>query len=345
MRGFNFHTFISKTAIMKKTASILFLLVSACVFAQAGEMKFSAKVENRRNDSLIIRSQAGIVKVLKSDTKGNFKDTFSVNPDFYQLTDGTGVAILYLRDGLDLTMTMDAKDILGTVAFTGTGEKENNLLASFNRENKTLSEKVASISDPAIRNKTIDDMLAGLEKKLEDPALDKKFHSIISQQVKGQRKQVAQMMEQANKAGKLNGQPAPSFTYENHKGGTSKLEDFRGKYVYIDVWATWCGPCRQQIPHLQKIEEEYHGKKIEFVSISIDEKKNYEKWRKMVDDQHMGGVQLIADNAWQSSFVQAFGINSIPRFLLIDPKGNVINADAPRPSEPALRAELDKLLK
>ncbi|WP_294824798.1 TlpA disulfide reductase family protein [uncultured Flavobacterium sp.] len=330
---------------MKKNILMLFLLASVSLFAQ-GEMKFSAKVENRKNDSLVIRSQAGVVKVLKSDAKGNFKsESFTVKPDFYQVTDGSGIAVVYLREGIDLKMAMNANDLTATLAFTGPGEKENNLLAAFNRDNKEMTQKMALLQDASDRNKLIDELLAGMQKKLEDPALDKGFKSTISQQVAQQRQQVAQMIEQAGKADKLKGQPAPLFSYENFKGGTTTLESLKGKYVYVDVWATWCGPCRQQIPHLQQLEKDYHGKNIEFVSISIDEKKNYEKWRKMVTDQQLGGIQLIADNAWQSAFVQAFGINSIPRFLLIDPKGNVVNADAPRPSEPGLRAELDKLLK
>ena len=330
---------------MKKNMLLLFLLASAALFAQ-GEMKFSAKIENRKNDSLVIRSQAGVVKVLKSDAKGNFKaESFAVKPDFYQVTDGTGVAILYLREGINLKMTMNANDLIGTVAFTGTGEKENNLLAAFNRNNKELGDKMAVVTDPTERNELIDGLLAGMQKKLEDPALNPGFKSIVGQQVAQQRQQVAQMIDQAGRADKFKGQPAPLFNYENFKGGTTKLESLKGKYVYVDVWATWCGPCRQQIPYLQQLEKDYHGKNIEFVSISIDEKKNYDKWRKMVEEKQLGGIQLIADNAWQSAFVQAFGINSIPRFLLIDPKGNVLNADAPRPSEPGLRVELDKLLK
>ena len=65
----------------------------------------------------------------------------------------------------------------------------------------------------------------------------------------------------------------------------------------------------------------------------------------MVSDQSLGGIQLIADKDWKSDFITAYGINGIPRFILIDPQGNVVDADAPRPSNPALAKKLDKLLK
>lgn len=132
------------------------------------------------------------------------------------------------------------------------------------------------------------------------------------------------------------GTPSPGFDYENHAGGKTSLESLKGKYVYIDVWATWCGPCRQEIPSLQKVEEEYKTKNISFVSLSIDTKKDYDKWKKMVTDQKLGGIQLIADNDWTSKFAVDYAIMSIPRFILIDPDGKIVNADAPRPSDPKL---------
>ena len=144
---------------------------------------------------------------------------------------------------------------------------------------------------------------------------------------------------------KLKNTAAPSFDYLNHKGGTTKLDELKGKYVYIDVWATWCGPCRAEIPSLKKIEEKYHGKNIEFVSISVDVQKDFEKWKKFVTDKQLGGIQHFADKDWNSDFIKSFGINSIPRFILIDPKGNVVSADAARPSDPKLQEELDTLLK
>lgn len=140
------------------------------------------------------------------------------------------------------------------------------------------------------------------------------------------------------------GKPSPTFNFENHKGGTTSLTDLKGKYVYIDVWATWCGPCLREIPALKETENNYRGKNIQFVSISIDEPKDYEKWREMVTEKSLVGLQLMADNNWQSQFVKDYGILGIPRFILIDPQGNIVSADAPRPSDPLLKKTLDALL-
>ena len=137
------------------------------------------------------------------------------------------------------------------------------------------------------------------------------------------------------------------FDYENYKGGTTSLSDLRGKYLYIDVWATWCGPCIAQIPASKKMEKLYHDKNIEFVYISIDVRDrpvyNYDKWREMIEEKSLGGVQLFADNAWDSKFTKAFVINSIPRYLLIGPDGNIISGDAPRPSDQKLVELFDSL--
>jgi thiol-disulfide isomerase/thioredoxin len=137
------------------------------------------------------------------------------------------------------------------------------------------------------------------------------------------------------------GMKSPVFNnYENFNGERTSLSDLKGKYVYIDVWATWCGPCIREIPSLKIIEKKYENKNIHFVSLSIDERNrpryNYEAWRKMIIEKELTGIQLFADNAFNSKFTKAYGIDSIPRFLLIDPDGNIVSGNAPRPSDPKL---------
>ncbi|MDO7171558.1 TlpA family protein disulfide reductase [Mariniflexile sp. AS56] len=140
------------------------------------------------------------------------------------------------------------------------------------------------------------------------------------------------------------GQPSPKFeNFENYAGGTTSLDDLKGKYVYIDVWATWCGPCKAEIPFLKKIEKQYHGKNIHFVSLSADKQKDKDKWKKMIADKELGGIQLISDNDFNTPFVNDYKIMGIPQFILLDPEGNIVRANAPRPSDAKLIELFDKL--
>ncbi|MBB4800003.1 thiol-disulfide isomerase/thioredoxin [Flavobacterium nitrogenifigens] len=132
------------------------------------------------------------------------------------------------------------------------------------------------------------------------------------------------------------GKPSPTFNYENQKGGKTSLEDLKGKYIYIDFWATWCAPCVKEIPFLQKVEEQYKGKNIEFISISIDSMEDQPKWSKFVTEKQLGGIQLLAENEWNSKIIKDYGINGVPTFILLDPNGNIVNARAPKPSDPKL---------
>lgn len=328
---------------MRKIA-LLFLFAFAGAYAQTDQVKFTAKIQNRNSDSLVVMSQK-LNKVIKADAKGNFTATFPAETGFYRLFDGTEQTSIYLKNGYDLVATIDAKLFDETLSFKGKGEKENNFLAKMAMDNEKLGEKLATVPDQAEQMKLINELLAKIETDLKNPALDENFRTVMGQQIAGDRQQIAAQAEQAAKAEKMRGQASASFNYENAKGGTAKLEDFKGKYVYVDVWATWCGPCRREIPFLKQVEEKYHGKKIEFVSISVDVAKDHDKWKKMVTDQSLGGVQLFADKDWNSAFIQSYGINSIPRFILIGPDGKVVDPDAKRPSDPALQAQLDTLLK
>lgn len=140
------------------------------------------------------------------------------------------------------------------------------------------------------------------------------------------------------------GQPAFDFGGKDIQGKEHKLSDYKGNLVYVDVWATWCGPCKAQIPALKDLEKKYHGKPITFLSISLDKQKDREKWSNFVKEKGLEGVQLIADKAFDSPVAKAYGINGIPRFMLFDKDGNIISTDAPRPSEKKTEELLNKHL-
>ena len=132
------------------------------------------------------------------------------------------------------------------------------------------------------------------------------------------------------------GDQSPEFKYLDINGKEVSLSDLKGKYVYIDTWATWCGPCTYEIPFLKELEKKMHGKNIVFVSISCD--KDKAAWEKMVKEKELGGIQLhIGDDR---SFMNAFTIKTIPRFILLDREGKVINPAMTRPSN----AETEKTL-
>lgn len=125
------------------------------------------------------------------------------------------------------------------------------------------------------------------------------------------------------------GKPAFPFRYQDVNGKWVALKDFKGKYVYIDLWATWCGPCKREMPFLKKLEEDMKGRKIVFVGMSFDENKAV--WEKFVRENEMTGIQLHLGKGKEMK--DFYRIQGIPRFILLDKKGNIVNADMTRPSQ------------
>ncbi|PKP11131.1 MAG: TlpA family protein disulfide reductase [Bacteroidetes bacterium HGW-Bacteroidetes-3] len=131
----------------------------------------------------------------------------------------------------------------------------------------------------------------------------------------------------------VKGQPSPKFNnYENFAGKTTSLDDLKGNYVFINVWATWSSPNLIEMTFLKELETTYKGKNIKFVSISVDKAKDHDKWKSVVAENKFAGIQLFADKDMESGFVQEYLIKATPRYILIDPSGNIVNANAPRPS-------------
>ena len=136
---------------------------------------------------------------------------------------------------------------------------------------------------------------------------------------------------------------APNFTLDNITGQKVSLSDFKGKVVYIDFWATWCGPCVSEIPHSKKLKEKFAGNdSIVFMYVSVDNEDYIDEWKAFVKKKGMSGVQLIArDGGKEEKVGERYGIQFIPRFVLIDKLGRVAYSEAPAPSS----SESEKLIK
>ncbi|MGE8342573.1 MAG: TlpA family protein disulfide reductase [Flavobacterium sp.] len=204
-----------------------------------------------------------------------------------------------------------------------------------------LTEAITHITDPALKDVYLRDAVANSRMKIEE--YEKIAPSIKPFMISDNSK--AFLLEYEKVLHKNVGQKGLDFTYKDINDKAVSFSDFKGKFVYIDLWATWCGPCKAEIPHMKKIEEDYHGKNIVFVSLSLDKPKDAQKWKDYVTKEQLKGIQLMADKDFGSDVAKNYDVNAIPRFLLFDTKGNIINADALRPSNPELRVQLDKLLK
>ncbi|CAM1348967.1 TlpA family protein disulfide reductase [Tenacibaculum insulae] len=326
---------------MKKIVYLMVFAIAiiSCKKEQTDFVTFSGKITNKNSDSIVISNpQLKFNRVIKLDENGMFKDTMNVKKAFYRLFDGTEGTSLYLKNGANINMTLDTKEFDETVIFTGKGAEESSFLAKSSLLQETLltGQELFDLSQDKFDTK-VKSYVDNFNKRIKENKLDSTFVAAQKQNVNGLKKYLvktyADRLYLATKLSK--GAVSPKFlNYENFKGGTTSLDDLKGKYVYIDMWATWCNPCKQEIPFLQKVEKQYHGKNIEFVSISVDSERDYETWKKMVADKNLTGIQLYSKR--DKDFAGAYKVNSIPRFILIDPKGNIVNADAPRPSSPKL---------
>lgn len=139
------------------------------------------------------------------------------------------------------------------------------------------------------------------------------------------------------------GSDAPDIEFEDIDGKVFHLADFAGKPLYIDLWASWCGPCCEEIPHLAAFVESL-GKDPEIccISISIDDERS--DWTKKLEEVGSTWPQFLATENGKKSISGKYFVNGIPRFLLISADGKIATVNAPRPSNPDLLNELKSLL-
>lgn len=334
---------------MKK---ILLLLITIALISCNKEPKdyvsLKGKITNSSTEILSILGK-NFKKDITINEDGTFSDTLKVVDGFHGFNDGKQQSFIYLKNGYDLTLNFDTKEFPNSVVFKGEGSGTNQYLTQ-----KLLfiqDENLNSLKELFILDKSeFDEKIASISKKLDEMLAnaDDLDPDVLKQEQDANKRMLEFFTTNYDKENAMAsafkpGTPSPKFNYPDISGKNISLDDLKGKYVYVDVWATWCAPCKREIPYLKELDKEYKDKEIAIVSLSIDKMEHKEKWMTMVKDKNLTGIQIMADKDWNSDFVTAYNIKGIPRFILIDKEGNILDSDAPRPSDPRLKELFNNL--
>lgn len=120
------------------------------------------------------------------------------------------------------------------------------------------------------------------------------------------------------------GSKAPDFSQPDTKGKMVKVSDFKGKYVLIDFWASWCSPCRAENPNLVKAYHKYNSKGLEVLAVSLDDTKGKGAWLKAIEDDGMPWIHVADLKGWSNEAAVLYGVRAVPQNYLVDPQGNII---------------------
>jgi len=135
-------------------------------------------------------------------------------------------------------------------------------------------------------------------------------------------KDMTEKLETAKKTGV--GKMAMDFTQNDTLGIPVSLSSFRGKYVLIDFWASWCGPCRQENPNVVKAFDAYNSKGFTVLGVSLDQPTAKDKWMKAIHDDKLTWTQVSDLKYWKNDVAVQYGIQAIPQNFLIDPQGKIV---------------------
>ena len=315
-------------------AIALATLFFTCTNTSTKQVVISGTITNPKSDTIkIMMKDTNYIAIL------NEADQFSISVNldtaaYLSFFHGEESTAMFLKGDENVNLTIDTEFFDETIAYEGSTESsylaKAHLLAE---EANTYGQLFTTEKEEFITN--LNTHIANIEQELTNVNNEE----FVTAEKENNVKMAEFFLDKIEAIANLPqiGEPAIDFTYPDKDGNKFSLSNFNSSLVYVDVWATWCGPCKAEIPALKELEQEYHNNNITFLSVSLDTDK--EAWINMLADKQLGGVQLWA-NGW-SEITKSYAINGIPRFMLFDANGNVISLGAPRPSSDEIRGLID----
>ena len=291
--------------------------------------------------------------ILLSIKEGNVKVTANWDDiENYQVSGSDGSESLkklllivrgHMRDLNEMQVVVD------TLRRNGDEEKLASAMASMKDMNVSLTRYIevyadttshlpnaifaAQILNPRAEGPFLETFVQSLPSRFPDSKLAADFTEKYNQMAGAINQQ--KQAEGAN----TNGAVAPEIKLQTPDGKMVSLSSFRGKYVLIDFWASWCGPCRQENPNVVKAYQAFKDKNFTILGVSLDEDKD--KWLQAIDKDNLTWTHISDLKGWQSVAARDYNVNGIPANFLVDPNGIIIASNL---RGPELSAKLDQVL-
>jgi len=310
-----------------------------------------------QNNNMVPLDSVALDKNNTFTFKGSVKE-----PDFYVLNFYNTQKVLIVVENATITVDVDGNSPTGAVAMKGTPvmedmQKINSWLTSVQQKvgqlqkemqtaalsksesgRRNVEKKMAAVREENTRQfKTMVSQMKpslavwyALNNGVLNPEEEYKFllpivadlkKAMPASKYKPDFDSYTAQLEEFGKAIQI-GQDAPEIALNSPDGKQIKLSSLRGKYVLIDFWASWCGPCRMENPNVVRIYNKFKDKNFEIYGVSLD--RNREDWLKAIEKDQLTWPHVSDLKFWSSEAAQAYGVRSIPATYLIDPKGKVI---------------------
>jgi peroxiredoxin len=318
-----------------------------------GQFAFSGEIDNPANGRMVILPQGGTVsnnrQYTESITLMLSDEKIEVNsPDLLQNAVITGSKINDDQQRLiaALALVNEKIDLLVQEFESAPAESANNkeFVTDVQSRYNALQDEMMDTYVSFIRNNP--DSYISLMAVMELSQQPDKANLILGLlkslspeiQNTGEGKNLAQRMD----AVKLTaiGSVAPDFTLNDPMGKPVHLSDFRGKYLLIDFWASWCGPCRKENPNVVRAYQAYKSKNFEILGVSLDNKNAKQAWLNAIEKDKLTWPQVSDLNGWQNAVAIQYNIMTIPQNILLDPAGVIVAKNLRGEALPAKLSEL-----